>query len=356
MEGVGVIDGQDYVLWVQRSLNRNFGVNLKPDGHINPDYRREIKEFQLWYVPQYRNANMMDSRLGKVDAVTQDRLIESNHTREAYLRWVQKALTKVGLMTPETGVLDMDTIKNIKAFQGSPKRTLKVDGWVGSKTETKLWRESGILPPGSEWNGNAPKPLDKPWHEGQKNKARILEIFGQRFSEDMMRSVQMPFAMIGPAYRPVYRDLVRYMLREEVWVDTAYLTPRHVQDFSKFDGARATWDRIDATAIDGHEEAMRVFNRIYDNAAYNSKEKAYAAFAAAMVAVCKGIDAGRDEINSRSQNVNGDLGNVRNVVAWWMSREEAPSAMYHAFRKNLPKPSWWDKVLSYLKPTFPTRG
>ena len=236
----------------------------KPDGYITPAYRREVSEFQLWEHPVLMHAKPDDPRLGKVDELTQDALIRRSHTVPLYIDWIQHALTKVGIPTPVTSVLDSKTVQNIKAYQNRPKNDLRADGWIGAKTETKLWRESGLFPPGSDYNEKPVPVPDRPWHEGKGNMPYFQRAFMLRVQKDFMNSVEKPFANVTPNFRRVYSCIAFKILDKRYdYYDTNYLTVRSIDDYLK--KGKATFDQIDALTNDAKKEIERDFKNIYSN-------------------------------------------------------------------------------------------
>src|SRR5688500_6286855 len=73
-ESVGTIYGTDYTKWVQRSLNRLYGLNLPTDGVDSSEaYRAALRRFNLEYSGRdYRD----------IDEQTQNDLIYANEGNE----------------------------------------------------------------------------------------------------------------------------------------------------------------------------------------------------------------------------------------------------------------------------------
>lgn len=138
---VSAIPANDYLEWVQRSLNRILGANLTVDGRDTAAYRVAVQRFnETW--SQARS----DSR---VDEATQDELIAHSYLDPGYVAWIQGTLgSALGLtLGAGNGILDADTVKATKLFQH--KKGLRPDGWVGAKTETALIAVSDVFPPES---------------------------------------------------------------------------------------------------------------------------------------------------------------------------------------------------------------
>jgi peptidoglycan hydrolase-like protein with peptidoglycan-binding domain len=177
-EKVGTIADEDYIKWVQRSLNRIYHLNLDVDGKESPAYQAAVKRFNEEYVEK-----LVDDQ---VDARTQDQLILANETVDIYIRWVQEALNKVGAghLKP-TGVIDTQTVDAVKSFQRSMMGKIKVDGYIGAKTELALIEASKTSPPGSTPKPK-PKPKPKPvqpWEDPAVIERRYYEWTNKMFAE-----------------------------------------------------------------------------------------------------------------------------------------------------------------------------
>lgn len=170
LESVGTISGTDYIKWVQRSLNRRYKVDLPIDGKISGKYREAVRRFNLEYLGRDDD---------RVDEQTQNQLISANEGIGDYGEWVIKALNKIGF-GPLAVTREFDTphVKAIKAFQASVKPKIKVDGYVGAKTELVLIEASGLKPP------SAPKPkppvkLEPTWSLDDVEAWKIKKHYGQ---------------------------------------------------------------------------------------------------------------------------------------------------------------------------------
>jgi peptidoglycan hydrolase-like protein with peptidoglycan-binding domain len=130
---------QQYVQWVQRTLNRELDAELVTNGATSPEYREAVETFQLV------NDLAVNGQVGSAD---QNKMIKVNHQSKSYINWAQEALHEVGARerAAVTGIMDKDTTDSIKSFQAFHK--LKDDGWIGAKTEIELIDGSGLLPPG----------------------------------------------------------------------------------------------------------------------------------------------------------------------------------------------------------------
>ena len=139
---------QQYISWVQRSLNRLIGAALVTKGNDTPEYREKVRDF--------KSAFGLGSS-SEVGPAEQNALIKANHATSDYVKWAQKALDKVGAgsgLVP-SGVSDAATRASIRSFQSY--EGLLDDGWIGAKTETALIAASRIDPPGEE-TGPPKKP------------------------------------------------------------------------------------------------------------------------------------------------------------------------------------------------------
>jgi hypothetical protein len=132
---------QEYIAWVQRSLNRLplGGSALITNGEDTSEYRAKVRAFKA------------DQRLGssdEVDAKVQNALIKDSHKAPEYVKWAQAALEKVGAGDGRapTGKMDSATKTAIKSFQAFEE--LGDDGWIGPDTETVLIQRSEMFPPG----------------------------------------------------------------------------------------------------------------------------------------------------------------------------------------------------------------
>jgi hypothetical protein len=146
-ESVGDISGSDYTKWVQRSLNRLYGLNLPIDGvDTSPAYRAALRKFNL----EYSGRDYPD-----IDEQTQNDLIYANEGHEGYVKWVIGRLINVGFGALRPSPTYTPEIREaIKAFQA--KVGLRADGYVGSKTELALIKRTNVLPPGEPKNDPPP--------------------------------------------------------------------------------------------------------------------------------------------------------------------------------------------------------
>jgi peptidoglycan hydrolase-like protein with peptidoglycan-binding domain len=138
-DSVGSISAVDYTKWAQRSLNRLYGARLPTDGSDSGKaYRAALRRFNLEYSGRdYAN----------IDEQTQNDLIYANEGNESYVKWIIGRLNNVGLGPLPVGPTYTAQIRMaIEAFQA--KVGLKVDGYVGSKTELAFIKATGVVPPG----------------------------------------------------------------------------------------------------------------------------------------------------------------------------------------------------------------
>jgi hypothetical protein len=155
-ESASTIAPKDYIKWVQRSLNRLYGINIRTDGTDSDAYRRALRKFNNeWTGRDYDD----------IDERTQNQLILANEGNESYVKWVISSLNQVGLgPLPLTDTYTSAVVQAVKVFQRSIElhsMELEDDGFVGSKTELALIRATGKLPPGRHVRPERPKP-DKP--------------------------------------------------------------------------------------------------------------------------------------------------------------------------------------------------
>jgi peptidoglycan hydrolase-like protein with peptidoglycan-binding domain len=133
---------QEYIAWVQRSLNRlPLGDDaLVTNGEDSSEYRAKVRAYKA-----------LDKKLGssdEVDAKMQNALIKGSAKATEYVTWLQLALEEVGVHDGRmpTGKMDSATKTAIKSFQAFAE--LGDDGWIGPDTETVLIQRSGMYPPG----------------------------------------------------------------------------------------------------------------------------------------------------------------------------------------------------------------
>ena len=133
---------QEYIAWVQRSLNRlPLGDDaLVTNGEDTSEYRAKVRAYKA-----------LDKKLGSsddVDAKMQNALIKGSHKESEYVTWLQLALEEVGAHDGPmpSGKMDSATKTAIKSFQAF--EDLGDDGWMGPDTETVLIKRCGMFPPG----------------------------------------------------------------------------------------------------------------------------------------------------------------------------------------------------------------
>src|SRR5262245_10435561 len=131
MSPAAPLTSQNYIGWVQRSLNRILRQSEVTDGTDRLIYRDMIGMFQQM-PPGYPVTR-------EIHPADQDRIIKFNHANVDYMRWVRATVRNLGVIE----LADKDAIG---AFQQSVG--LGKDGWVGAKTETALIANSGSFPPG----------------------------------------------------------------------------------------------------------------------------------------------------------------------------------------------------------------
>lgn len=141
-----------YICWVQRSLIRNSCPDLKVDGNASsPAYRDAVKRFRIENGITKRGEEHKPGN-DSVDEPTQDQMIRLNHSDPYYTEWVQSALINKGLLKPGVNraepMMELPgslTRQALRVFQKASG--LKVDGWVGSKTELALMKSATTEPP-----------------------------------------------------------------------------------------------------------------------------------------------------------------------------------------------------------------
>lgn len=138
-DSVSQISAEDYIKWVQRTLNRLYDVGLVTNGKISSKYRDALKRFNLDYLGRLYN---------DVDSKAQNVMIMLNEQNRAYMAWVQGLLLRTGASSElaQTGKKDKITTRYVKGFQAY--QGLKDNGFIGAKTETALIRAGKEFPPG----------------------------------------------------------------------------------------------------------------------------------------------------------------------------------------------------------------
>src|SRR5262245_47774536 len=86
-ESVSTISSSDYLKWVQRSLNRLYGIRIPTDGKDANSYRTALRKF---------NAEYSGRDYSDVDERTQNDLISVNEASGSYVAWVIRALNQAG--------------------------------------------------------------------------------------------------------------------------------------------------------------------------------------------------------------------------------------------------------------------
>lgn len=155
-----------YIKWAQRTLNRINNAGLKVDGSANDDYRNELARFKN--EKKIKEPGLTDKQIG---STCQSEMIRMNHFDFNYANWIRKVLPNAPSQENSYDVLPDAAIRS---FQNKEK--LKVDGWVGYKTELRLIQISGQEPPVTDGGGGVPAP-DKFVIEW--NKLTIDQRFGK---------------------------------------------------------------------------------------------------------------------------------------------------------------------------------
>jgi hypothetical protein len=165
-ESVGTISESDYIKWVQRSLNRLYGLHIPTDGKITGAYRTAVRRFNREYLGR---------DYADVDERTQNQLIFANEGQKSYVMWVIRRLNQLGLgPLPVTETYTPAVVSAIKGFQRRPEVALKPDGFVGPKTELALIKATGMIPPGDVTSKKRPKPPKAPEHRKSRKVIHIL--------------------------------------------------------------------------------------------------------------------------------------------------------------------------------------
>lgn len=318
-----VISEENYVKWVKRSLNRSIGARLKVDGNKTPRYRKAVSSFQLITVPKYYMYPV--ALFGNVDEETQDAIIRLNHSSEEYLNWMQKALTATGHAVVVTGVLDSATIEKLREFQSRKDLGLENDGWVGAKTETRLFEISKLEPPGSTVPV-IPKPTPIRWHGGIFNGNLWFKMFTHEIDEGLKHGTEPPYRDIPKNDRVAFQCVLKKSTN--LGWKSDYLGKQALEDWARRDLAMLG---LRAALTNAAKEISRDFTRIYDNPKYTTREQAFAEFERLVLEVLWAIYRGREHAH-RLHHIHGDLAFWRgNIEAFVRGAEKDPKHIYNCF-------------------------
>lgn len=163
-----------YIKWVQRSLNRLNKAGLTINGTADNDYRNELSRFKI--ENKIKEPGLTDNQIGEK---CQSEIIRMNHFDFNYANWIRKVLPNA---PPPENAYDVLPDAAIRAFQSKEK--LKVDGWVGYKTELRLIQISGKEPPVEDGGGGAPQ-IDQWviwWNKLPKEESYVY--MSERIAED----------------------------------------------------------------------------------------------------------------------------------------------------------------------------
>lgn len=136
---VGGIPEEDYLRWIQGSLNMYFEktgrAKVKADGKDTADFRKAVEVFNKEAWGRSKN--------DKIDVTFQDALIKVNEANIVYLNWIRKQLDKLRYehLTMAYGAHEKPTwaIKEFQAdYDGKFGFALVNDGNVGAKTHLAL--------------------------------------------------------------------------------------------------------------------------------------------------------------------------------------------------------------------------
>lgn len=190
---------KDLIKWVQRSLNNTQGTNLVTDGLNTAEYRKALRDFNARY--NGRDYDDWDRR-------TQDDLIFRNEGNKKYIGWLTQALGRLGYggLSPSEVISSM-IVSAVRSFQSTSG--LRVDGFVGPKTEFALINASGLKPPGALRRTNPVSPRRRP-----ARPAKTLDHYLDRIA-----------GRIAPYKRCVLQKLL------DPQASHKYLSPRGIRAF-----------------------------------------------------------------------------------------------------------------------------
>lgn len=318
---MSTISAKDYISWVQRSLNRLVPASLTVDGADTPTYREYVKTYQ---------ARCGRPQNGIVDAPLQNKVIKANHKDRAYGDWVRAALIKTGAgydLAP-TGVIDNATRTSLKCFQAY--NNLKDDGWVGAKTETVLFQESKITPPGhispvKPTPPPPPKPSPKPVDPSDT-------IDTEKLFDILCKQIELEIKLAPSTYPNVdQRNRLKCMLnklRNPSGKDFDYQLARYVTryihgtDFSFTKGYTP-----DDLASDARKDLMKKVQR---NKGLDGG-KQYEKFKQNLLWLYYDIEAGLGEI-ARQYGLHGDSNyGAQAMNRWGMNKQKRANSILSCF-------------------------
>lgn len=166
-----------YIKWVQRTLNRVNNAGLNVDGSANDDYRNELARFKI--EKKIKEPGLTDKQIG---GKCQSEMIRMNHFDLNYATWIRKVLPNA---PPPENAYDVLPDAAIRSFQG--KENLKVDGWVGYKTELRLIQISGVEPPVNDGGGAPPVDAWVVWWN-KLSKEESYVYMSERIADDYAKA------------------------------------------------------------------------------------------------------------------------------------------------------------------------
>lgn len=159
-------EGNEYVRWVQSTLNQVLGLRLPLDGVLGPETRSALRSFQqkqglpadgivgpeterlLMGASRRDQTGGSSSEFEAFDTELADEWqSEVNRSSSTYIKWIQQSLNQLmGLRLAVDGISGTQTRSAIRSFQ--QQHGLVVDGIVGPQTEQALITAGAGYPPG----------------------------------------------------------------------------------------------------------------------------------------------------------------------------------------------------------------
>jgi peptidoglycan hydrolase-like protein with peptidoglycan-binding domain len=250
------VNGDEFIRWVQSTLNQVGGADLPVDGIMSLDTRRALAAFQTSLGlpadgivgPETRQA-LQDARLGQSgkgnssavrDAAEPDEPsdqeafdpfsyparwqaeaweTEVSRNSSAYIRWVQNALNRIlGLRLEVDGIKGTKTRQAVRQFQQS--RGLKVDGDVGTNTERALIAAGAGQPPGTAATSpvlSNPTPSTTTSSNDQILRQNIVSLAKQEAQRWRNGTLKENNSSMHPVLRTYWQKGVGYLPSKPNW-------------------------------------------------------------------------------------------------------------------------------------------
>jgi peptidoglycan hydrolase-like protein with peptidoglycan-binding domain len=223
--------GDEYVRWVQNTLNQVLDLRLPVDGVMGPATRSAIRSFQErqglpvdGIVGPDTERALLAARRGDQPEPAEDAEFlpmlfavdaeenEINRSSAEYLRWVQHSLNRLlGLRLAVDGISGPQTRSAVRTFQ--QQQGLVVDGIVGPQTEVALIAAGAGNPPGAQ--PSLPSPSTS--SNGQALRNRIVQIARQEWQRWGQGTVDEAENSIRPVLADYWRTGVGFLPSQSNW-------------------------------------------------------------------------------------------------------------------------------------------